>query len=1307
MARAYTVAASCFWDDAQFGGGTARQGADTYTLNDQVALTIDTDTRTCANSSEGTGCAGNITITSRASLIIDGSAVRLIPYNTGSGNVPAIGTSVSQGGVSGALLGVWSALNVAPTAVGAAMPASGYIKLRSASGAFAAGALTGIGASATGADVVGWIEVVGVEASSILAAGTTGLGTFQITGAWFEAGTTPGTPSTSDTYQLPAPYDKTYYGGVWVETSAGSGVYDRWPLAGVIGTTYAVPANELAADARGRCCWISSQGLLRFGTDGTLTGGELPQAGCKIRVPNVILSNTTSAATSTFTVGANVTPNTTVTTRYKNNGAVLLSDLQYFNSAWYISPQGPAFQQRHCTYLDKNTGSPLYGCVYTLQDAIFTESGYVNPAFNYTTDVTATYGVDWTDVVFAKFAAANTVMILRGAPSGTMTRPKFHSLKTRTATLIGLYLNGVSNLVIDNPTLINCFINSDGNGYTINDIVYADTILGTVGTANPHTIFNGGTSANVRINGLTWLIATANTCHPRTGVAAFGENSSVRNIGSYASPLPVGTANPMQVISGSSLNLHRRDRIYLTAGSGFTVSDTMQSLFDKDVRVDVAVYALTRPNGTARGVIGTPDISNSNPGGHISASFINTTDGWIGCSPSFPSNNPVSTEELSYGSGVVFVDDGAILSTVDDHWVMWKFPWKIKGYTAFNGAPTIRGASTPANFYIEVSIDKGVTWTKAKGTDGSTSLASLDISDYAGGFNLWVRIICKAFTTLAAAKISTIKFPMTTTATAVQTQCPLEEIQFTDTGALNDSLVAWIAPGGASVFDSYVKSGSGQTAQYDNQDGTEKTGSYRVRLAGYGAIEGAWTETTSWYRDTKTYYVVQAAEFPVAVNSATALAYTGIALDGVAKTNVLSSSHSFQEWYDYCQHWSCQVAKILQDVPITSILGNTFTQAAGWTLTGVENLTGSKTVAGGTVMIDAPGTITTAFADCTLELPEAGTYTFTASGTQINLTPTEDSPPNYVLGGCTLPASVDFDNNTAFDVTVELPTGVSGVDLGSGGVITFTAPATYQSVTISGFTVGSRVQIYDTDDDTELYNDVPGASPLVWTDPDPAAATRPIRVRVAYVSGATAKEFIEANIGTCATSGAGKDISYLVAQVNDATYNTNVIDGSGVADIDFTDAATDLIVCDIAGGAVTWPTIYAAFVYWLSTATGIADDITYIEAPDTANYLLTSMKIRNSSSTPLTITGGYGRDATSGLVADIIDTIGSTGNIYPSPDHVVPFSTGSGLTAGQAAQLTAIEGATGSSGEVRANVIKMNSAAVAGTGQPSDLWRGA
>lgn len=211
------------------------------------------------------------------------------------------------------------------------------------------------------------------------------------------------------------------------------------------------------------------------------------------------------------------------------------------------------------------------------------------------------------------------------------------------------------------------------------------------------------------------------------------------------------------------------------------------------------------------------------------------------------------------------------------------------------------------------------------------------------------------------------------------------------------------------------------------------------------------------------------------------------------------------------------------------------------------------------------------------------------------------------------------------------------------------APPPSSTITLSGITAGSRVQLYDTANSVELLN-----STSVYTYSETYSVDRTLRVRIAYQSGTSAKNFIEANIGS--TTSGSPNITYIAAQTDDAVYNANAIDGSAVTGITISDSI-DRMVINIAGGSVSWPQIYAYNVYWLTTSAGIVDDGSIITATDNANYRVTLFKIRNSSTTPLSITGGYGVDATTGTVAPLIDTAGSSGNIYQTPDHVIPYQT--------------------------------------------------
>jgi len=249
----------------------SRSAGETMSITSGAQLKIHTDTRWHANSPASmTGSMGAYTIT-QGEVLIDASATRWLAFDTGSSTVPAIGTSVTQGGVSASyLLGVYASLTSAPTAVGAAMPLTGFLKFREVTGTFAAGALTGIGANATGADVAGWIEVV-----ADVAAGTTmtvpRLGKWTHRGDWFYLDNTTG--SVAQVLQVPTNGggSGTHCPGVWIETSVGSGTYEFWPaLASTAGWSVSnLSMNLGATDDRQKFVKTTGDGQMQIGENVT------------------------------------------------------------------------------------------------------------------------------------------------------------------------------------------------------------------------------------------------------------------------------------------------------------------------------------------------------------------------------------------------------------------------------------------------------------------------------------------------------------------------------------------------------------------------------------------------------------------------------------------------------------------------------------------------------------------------------------------------------------------------------------------------------------------------------------------------------------------------------------------------------------------------------------------------------------------------------------------------------------------------------------------------------------------------------
>ncbi len=208
-------------------GGTARTAGEAMTINGVGAsLIVRTDTRVHANAPASfLGSLGSVTST-EGDLYWDSTVVRIVPYITGTGNVPVIGTTVTQGGVSGYFLGAYASWAVQATAVGSAMPVSGWLKFRELTGGeFASGAFTGIGATATGASRQGWISIVHDAAANLT---FPRLGKHQARGGRFFLNDTTGVRG--QTFQVPSEGSTAMLApGLMIETAPGSGVYEAWP----------------------------------------------------------------------------------------------------------------------------------------------------------------------------------------------------------------------------------------------------------------------------------------------------------------------------------------------------------------------------------------------------------------------------------------------------------------------------------------------------------------------------------------------------------------------------------------------------------------------------------------------------------------------------------------------------------------------------------------------------------------------------------------------------------------------------------------------------------------------------------------------------------------------------------------------------------------------------------------------------------------------------------------------------------------------------------------------------------------------
>lgn len=520
----------------------SKAGSDTYNINGGY-LTVDQHSRYGTN--QNTSAAmGNITLSATlgGTIEFNSTLVRCIAYDTGSGNVPALGTTISKGSASGILLGVYSALNVAPTTAGSAMPASGYILIRQwNSVAYTTGALTGISASATAADRAGWLEIVGVDA---LLATCNRLGLFKVRGDYydFQGVTTDGTRAT--TYQIPSNGAIVYLPGVEVETGTGTGVYEFYPCAG---SRTALVANIATDEVRGRWCWISTAGLLRFGHDGTnSTGGFIPESGRKIRIPNIFFMCCTSGALT-----VNVLPNATIATRYEfatTGGGVI--DIDKASMNWYCN-----FAQPYSVTL---TNFNTLGSIVLTECAspiAWSNVGVGQEAAN-----SVNFGVLQMTLNFAggtmdkctwsrsaQGSSSTYITLLSDCSGFTVTNERNHSLiKASNATTGTSTLTRVSNSIWTDTTLGGGrVLQTTCTDVTFTNSIYYDHPATTTSSTIPMYAFDIASNClRCKYDGLDFGGLTL--VQPYSGILNIGAagctDIKLRNLGTAASPLDMGGA---------------------------------------------------------------------------------------------------------------------------------------------------------------------------------------------------------------------------------------------------------------------------------------------------------------------------------------------------------------------------------------------------------------------------------------------------------------------------------------------------------------------------------------------------------------------------------------------------------------------------------------------------------------------------------------------------------------------------------------------------------------------------------------------
>jgi hypothetical protein len=196
---------------------------------------------------------------------------------------------------------------------------------------------------------------------------------------------------------------------------------------------------------------------------------------------------------------------------------------------------------------------------------------------------------------------------------------------------------------------------------------------------------------------------------------------------------------------------------------------------------------------------------------------------------------------------------------------------------------------------------------------------------------------------------------------------------------------------------------------------------------------------------------------------------------------------------------------------------------------------------------------------------------------------------------------------------------------------------------------GTRVQIYNVTDSAQVDNSVVagGAGYVLRAI---YSADKTYRLRATYAGKAPLQ-----STGIFGNGG----LTFLDAQLADATYVTNGIDGSTVTEFaaDYPNVQVDVTDPD---GVTTLPRLYAWFRVLETTSSGIANFFGGISAADIANYQINGavldLSFDNRNTALLTISGGYITKSGGALALVAAGTVGSiyfdSGRAYTSTASV-------------------------------------------------------
>lgn len=506
--------------------------------------------------------------------------------------------------------------------------------------------------------------------------------------------------------------------------------------------------SQIATDTRGKLCFSNAtNGTVKIAERGTYHKGYKPVSGCKVRIPNVILSSAhpinydRNITSSRYTITTTAATGSIDFEKVIANWSVVVANcfsvsvVDSASLAFSFSNVGSAV-----TYL-RNAGGLLRA---SGANATFTNCFVSGDVSNNTI-----YGKNVTPLTLSgcrNFTVNENYLYNSGSRSGRYVK----------ANQVVISIGKSQNVILNENVQIGGEINlSDSANIDILNIEYADVMVGETTVNAIGQVCNLNGSVNINIEGLQIFYNLSNVHHESMILSTGNHCSNVklRNMGSISTPFGGGSvaANRMLrvAILGSTTTGIQNSKIIDVWGDGnsSTLSRIHRSVMydflhpwrteSRDINRTSQGRRYTQPTTTYAAVYGT----------HWEDVFINTTEGRLIIFGNEPTTATVSQCSTSFGTNAGFTSAGTVsLPNLVDT-IIWTMPYYALGHTSiatFNSAITNQWLVTGTNvqyleFEYQINTGSGFSaWkhllnqgTRSAGGLSGTNTVTLNSTEFA------------------------------------------------------------------------------------------------------------------------------------------------------------------------------------------------------------------------------------------------------------------------------------------------------------------------------------------------------------------------------------------------------------------------------------------------------------------------------------------------------------------------------------------------------------------------------------------------